>query len=164
MSRHFAAYFAIVSTLAFAPGGAVNAGQLNIPNIPPPHISAPTPHLSVPQPHISVPTLRLSNPKLTAPNLVNFSKGTRPGNNGALIPPKLLGIGTGLRPNAIGPSKGIKPGHEKREIRVLTQGSGTDSSSGSTSAMPVSNTGGAYLTGGTPSFRCRSEGGLSNCP
>ena len=164
MSRHFAAYFAIVSTLAFAPGGAVNAGQLNIPNIPPPHISAPTPHLSVPQPHISVPTLRLSSLKLTAPNLVNFSKGTRPGNNGALIPPKLLGIGTGLRPNAIGPPKGIKPGHEKREIRVLTQGSGTDSSSGSTSAMPVSNTGGAYLTGGTPSFRCRSKGGLSNCP
>ena len=32
MSRHFAAYFAIVGTLAFAPGGAANAGQFNIPH------------------------------------------------------------------------------------------------------------------------------------
>jgi hypothetical protein len=47
MSHRFAAYFAIVGTLAFAPGGAANAGQSNIPhfnNLATANHSFPTPH------------------------------------------------------------------------------------------------------------------------
>jgi hypothetical protein len=138
MSRHFAAYFAIVGTLAFAPGGAANAGQFNIP------------HINMPRPQINFPTPRLSSPKLTTHNLVNF------GNNG-------------LRPNAAGLSKGIGSGGKKeREISVLTPGTGAGSSPGSTSAMPISNTGGGSLSanrgggllsantgGGSPTSRFR---------
>jgi hypothetical protein len=65
MSRHFAAYFAIVGTLAFAPGGAANAGPFNIPhfNILRPQISMPMPHLSnMRMPHLSnMPTPYLSH-------------------------------------------------------------------------------------------------------
>jgi hypothetical protein len=162
MSRHFAASFAIVGTLVLARAGAASAGGLvnlphiNIPrpqiSIPTPHPSVPTPHLNIPQPQISVVTPRLSSPKLTTHNLVNFPKGTTHANNGS------------------GSNAG---GYRRSFVRVLTQGSGTDSSSGSTSAMPVSNTGGSagspsYLTEGkanaSATFRCRSKGGVSNCP
>ena len=45
MSRHFAAYLAIVGTLAFAPGGAANAGQPHF------NILGPQTHMLGPQPH-----------------------------------------------------------------------------------------------------------------
>ena len=69
MSRHLAACFAIVGTLAFASAGAASAGQVNIPNI-----NIPRPN--IPRPQISVPTPRLSSPKLITPNLVSRPKGT----------------------------------------------------------------------------------------
>jgi hypothetical protein len=207
MSRHFAAYFAIVGTLAFAPGGAVNAGQLNIPhiNIPPPHISAPTPHLSVPQPHISVPTLRLSSPKLTTPNLVSRPKlaapisGWKATTSNLVSRPKLAAPVSGWKAttsNQNWVSQNQAPGLGSPIDGALNRGGpppdfppGT--APGKTSAMPVSNTGGdsftssagasspsstsgspsysgGYSTVGranaSPSFRCRSKGGASNCP
>jgi hypothetical protein len=146
MSRNPTAYLAIVGALAFAPPGAASAGQVNIPHIniarpqisvPTPHPSVPTPHLSIPRPQISVPTPRLSSPKLTTHDLVYFPKLTPHG-------------------NAAGPSK-----WQMRD-KTVTLGNPTASSPGSASAMPVSNTGG-YPTVETPSFRCRSKGGISNC-
>ena len=68
MSRHFAAYFAIVGTLAFAPGGAANAGPPNRPLFnmlrPQPHFNILRPQISMPTPHLSnLPPLHLSNSK-----------------------------------------------------------------------------------------------------
>jgi hypothetical protein len=162
MSRNLTAYFAIVGTLAFALPGAAKAGQINIPHInirpqisvPTPHPSVPTPHLSIPRPQISVPTPRLSS----------FPKGITPGNNG------LRANAPGLRHKDISvrtlaPGSGTGSGsHYQEDMRVGTMGPGseTGSSPGSASAMPVSNTGG-YPTVETPSFRCRSKGGISNC-
>jgi hypothetical protein len=69
MSRHFAAYFAIVGTLAFAPGGAANAGPFNRPHFnmlqPQPHFNMlrPQPHFNMqrPQPNFNMATPHLSN-------------------------------------------------------------------------------------------------------
>jgi hypothetical protein len=67
MSRYFAAYFAIVGTLVFAPGGAANAGPFNIPHFnmlrPQPHFNMlrPQPHFNMLRPQISMPTPHLSN-------------------------------------------------------------------------------------------------------
>ena len=66
MSRHFAAYFAIVGTLAFAPGGAANAGPFNMPHFnmlrPQPHFNMLRPQIGMPTPHLSnMPTPHLSN-------------------------------------------------------------------------------------------------------
>ena len=66
MSRHFAAYFAIVGTLAFAPSGAANAGPFNMPHF---NMLRPQPHFNMPQPHISMPTPHLSN--MPTPHLSN---------------------------------------------------------------------------------------------
>jgi len=151
MSRHFAAYFAIVSTLAFAPGGAVNAGQLNIShiNIPPPHISAPAPHLSVPQPHISAPTLRLSSPKLTTSNLVSRPKLAAPVSGWKATTSNLVS-----RPNLAAPVRGWKATTSnqywvsKNQVPTgyISQGAPRPDSPGTapgqTSAMPVSYTSG----------------------
>ena len=185
MSRHFAAYFAIVSTLAFAPGGAVNAGQLNIShiNIPPPHISAPAPHLSVPQPHIGAPTLRLSSPKLTTPNLVSRPKLAAPVSGWKATTSNQNWVSQNQAPGLGSPIDGaLNRGGPPPDFPLGT-------APGQTSAMPVSNTGGdsftssagassprstpgspsysgGYSTAGTanasPSYRCRSKGG-ANC-
>ena len=161
MSRNSTAYFAIVGTLAFAFPGAASAGQVNIPhiniNIPRPQISVPTPHPNIPTPHLSIPTshLSISSPKLTTRNLMIRPKVTSP--VGAPAP-----IDGAFRPI---PGLG------------LPQQGNTASGTGSASAMPVSNTGGgSYASSGgggystvgkanaSPSFRCRSKGGVSNCP
>jgi hypothetical protein len=96
MSRHLAAYFAIVGTLAFAPGGAANAGQFNIPhfNIMRPQIGMPTPHLS------NMPPLHLSNsqPHISGP----------------------MPISHGLRPNILPPTRTTKI-HPHEELKVLDQ-------------------------------------------
>jgi len=47
MSRHFAAYFAIVGTLAFALSGAANAGQFNMPHF---NMLRPQPHFNMLRP------------------------------------------------------------------------------------------------------------------
>src|SRR5262249_53419583 len=75
MSRHLAAYFAIVGTLAFASSSAASAGQLNIPqvNIPRPQFRVPTPHLSVSPPRNSVPTQTLSSARM-----ISVGKGMTP--------------------------------------------------------------------------------------
>jgi hypothetical protein len=146
MSRNSTAYFAIVGTLAFALPGAASAGQINIPhiNIPRPQvnipqINIPRPQISVPTPHPSVPTPRLSVP---TPNS-SISKVT-------------------ITTTSLALKKGAQGGQViRRAINTLTPGSGTGSSPGSASAMPVSSTGGSYPTVETASFRCRSK---SNCP
>jgi hypothetical protein len=75
MSRHFAAYFAIVGTLAFAPGGAANAGPFNMPhfNMAQPHFNMlrPQPHFNMLRPQIG-PTPHLSN--MPPPHLSNSQK------------------------------------------------------------------------------------------
>jgi len=154
MSRHLAAYFAIVGTLVFASGGAASAGPVNIPqiNIPRPQVNIP--HINVPRPNISLPTPHLSVPKITTPNLVRVPKVTTPAtkssNNLADV------TRTSLRK---------KKSNESETIRRFVEpirGTDTVSTSGSTVANPVSNTGGAYPTSET--FRCHSKGGVSNCP
>jgi len=117
MSRHLAAYFAIVGTLAFASGGAADAGQVNIPhiNIPRPQVNIP--HINISRPQISVPTPRLSSPNLTT----HILKETTPGNNN-------------------------NDRHIRMRESNLTPGTGTFSGSGRTSANPVSNTGGDSFT------------------
>jgi hypothetical protein len=165
MSRNLAAYLAIVGTLVFAPPGAASAGQVNIPriNIPRPQISIPTPHPSVPTPHLSIPRPQISVP---TPRLSSFPKGITPDNNGLRanapgLRHKDISVGTLAPGSGTGSSSGA---HYQEDIRVGTMGPGseTGSSPGSASAMPVSNTGG-YPTVETPSFRCRSKGGISNC-
>ena len=83
MSRHFAAYFAIVGTLAFAPSGAANAGPFNMPrfNMAQPHFNMAQPHFNMAQPHfnmlrpqISMPT-HLSN---MPPQHLSNSQNSRP--------------------------------------------------------------------------------------
>jgi hypothetical protein len=108
MSRHLAAYFAIVGTLAFASGGAADAGQVNIPhiNIPRPQVNIP--HINISRPQISVPTPRLSSPNLTT----HILKETTPGNNN-------------------------NDRHIRMRESNLTPGTGTFSGSGRTSANPV---------------------------
>ena len=133
MSRHLAAYFAIVGTLAFASGGAASAGPANIPqvNIPRPEISVPTPHLTV--------------SKITTPNLVLVpkvaTKATKSNNNLANVTRTSFGT--------------------MRRVVEPIRATDTISPSGGTVANPVSNTGGAYPTAET--FRCRSKDGASNC-
>ena len=149
MSRHLAAYFAVVGTLASASVGAASAGPVNIPqiNIPRPQVNIP--HINISRPQISVPTPRLSSPNLTTHN---FS-----------VPPPPLS-GRKLTTHIL---KETTPGNNNndRHIRMresnLTPGTGTFSGSGRTSANPVSNTGGDSFT---PLFPCRAKGGVSNCP
>jgi hypothetical protein len=147
MSRHLAAYFAIVGTLAFASGGAASAGQFNIPhiNIPRPQISIPTPHPSVPTPHLSIPRSHISvTPHLSVSKL-SVSKVEDHGRSGRR--------------------------YERYESRGFTDPQsvkgGDQTASGNTSATIYSNTNGNSLAGGggysTVSFRCRSKGGVSNC-
>src|SRR5215469_11383290 len=138
MSRHLAAYFAIVGTLASASVGAASAGPVNIPqiNIPRPQVNMP--HINISRPQISVPTPRLSSPNLTTHNF-------------SVPPPPLSGTTPGNNNN------------NNRYIRSresnLTPGTGKFSGSGRTSANPVSNTGGDSFT---PLFPCRAKGGVSN--
>jgi hypothetical protein len=165
MSRNSTAYFAIVGTLAFALPGAASAGQVNIP-----HINI-RPQISVPTPHPSVPTPRLSSPKLSTPNLV-------------IRPQVTSGLKATTSNQSMGHMLNQAPG------LGLPQKGNTISGPGSASAMPVSNTGGdftssagasapsstsgspsysgGYSTAGkantSPSLRCRSKGGVSNCP
>jgi hypothetical protein len=73
MSRHFAAYFAIVGTLAFAPGGAANAGPFNIPHF---NILRPQPHFNILRPQISMPTPHLS--RMPPPHLSNSKPHGKP--------------------------------------------------------------------------------------
>jgi hypothetical protein len=65
MSHRFAAYFAIVGTLAFAPSSAANAGPFNMPhfNMAQPHFNMlrPQPHFNMLRPQISMHTPHLSN-------------------------------------------------------------------------------------------------------
>ena len=151
MSRHLAAYFAIVGTLAFA-GGAADAGQVNIPhiNIPRPQISVPTPHLSISPPRISVPTQTLSSARM---NRAGFNPaGFSPGGGGPPIP------------NMVPAAK---------QFRAFTsvgsaQASPSSSTGGGGGGPNTSSGGSGYSTAGqadsSPSFRCRSKGGKSNCP
>ena len=76
MSRHFAAYFAIVGTLAFAPSGAANAGPFNMPrfNMAQPHFNMAQPHFNMLRPQISMPT-HLSN---MPPQHLSNSQNSRP--------------------------------------------------------------------------------------
>jgi hypothetical protein len=192
MSRNLAAYFAIVGTLAFALPGAASAGQVNIPhiniNIPRPQISVPTPHPNIPTPHLSIPTshLSISSPKLTTRNLMIRPKVTSPVGapapiDGAVRPIPGLGLpqqgntasGTGSASampvsNTGGGSYGGggSGGGGLHNAPLDVAGGGAtgqpmpqqQSAAGTTSANPVS------MTGGTPSYRCRSKGGASNCP
>jgi hypothetical protein len=73
MSRHFAAYFAIVGTLAFAPSSAANAGPFNMP-----HFNMAQPHFNMLRPQIGMPT-HLSN--MPTPYLSHSHTGT-PKNTG----------------------------------------------------------------------------------
>jgi hypothetical protein len=147
MSRHFAAYFAIVGTLAFAPSGAANAGPFNMPHFnmlrPQPHFNMlrPQPHFNMLRPQISMPPLHLSN--MPPPHLTN-QKFLR---DAALPRP------TGQSVN------------NKMSIPSLGGAGTQSSSSGNASAMLVSNTGGGSLsanTGGgsaTSRFRVIEDGG-----
>jgi hypothetical protein len=167
MSRHFAAYFAIVGTLAFVPAGAAGAGQVNIPhiNIPRPQISIPTPHPSVPPPHLSVPTLHPSISKVITPPAPSVKLINKAGK--ASVDKK---VSQDAATNFSGVSKHV--------VIPDQQGAkgGDMSPAGSASATTYSNTSGSYSTGpaqGSPSYsggystvgiRCRSKGGASNCP
>jgi hypothetical protein len=90
MSRHFAAYFAIVGTLAFAPSGAANAGPFNMPHFnmlrPQPHFNMlrPQPHFNMLRPQISMPTSHLSN--MPTPHLSNSQNPTHPHIMPGMIP------------------------------------------------------------------------------
>jgi len=55
MSGHFAAYLAIVGTLAFASAGAASAAQVNIPQINIPRPNIPRPQINIPRPNLSPP-------------------------------------------------------------------------------------------------------------
>jgi hypothetical protein len=146
MSRHFAAYFAIVGTLVFALPGAASAGpHFNFQQgaaSAGPHFNfqrgaaSAGPHFNFQRLQMSVPTPRLSSPKLTTPSLGSGPKVTMTTTK----------------------SKKNKPRIEERQIPSLG-GGGTDSPPGSASAMPVSNTGGGSLSanpgGGPPTSRFR---------
>ena len=127
MSRHLAAYFAIVGTLAFASGGAADAGQVNIPhiNIPRPQVNIP--HINISRPQISVPTPRLSSPNLSTHN---FS-----------VPPATFKRGKLTTHILKETTPGNNNNNNDRHIRMresnLTPGTGTFSGSGRTSANPV---------------------------
>ena len=168
MSRNL---IAIVGTLAFALPGAASAGQVNIPhiniNIPRPQISVLTPHPNIPTPHLSISPPRISAPHASVP------KATARAYLGGLGSP---GGSTIHYDRAFGSPGGSQTVYPADRIGTLP-GNGTGSASGSASAMPVSNTGGgSYASSGgggystvgkanaSPSFRCRSKGGVSNCP
>jgi len=180
MSRHLAAYFAIVGTLAFA-GGAADAGQVNIPhiNIPRPQISVPTPHQTISPPRISVPTQGLSNLRM-----ISGGKGTAPSTqtlSTARIrsgPAKPKPVGVTAIPDQWGknpPPGPTNSGNSSADTgtRVNGQYGGDGSYGGAGSGGGGSGGGGSYGGGGystagkadtSPSFRCRSKGGKSNCP
>jgi hypothetical protein len=176
MSRHFAACFAIVGTLAFASGGAASAAQVNIPhiNIPRPQVNIP--HINIPRPQISVPTPHPSISKVITtarPPRMSVQSVNKIGLVGKvdvhvggaflyspsrrIVPTFIPGIGDVPVDGAFtySPSPRIVP--------TVTPGNGTVTISGSTLANPVSSTGGAYPTVETSSLRCRSNVGVSNC-
>jgi hypothetical protein len=162
MSRYLAAYFAIVGTLAFALPGAASAGQVNIPlNIPRPNISRP--QISVPTPRPSVPnvTRSIQNvvPRLTPPGTSTVS--------GSGAKATSTGSGSGAKATSTGSGSGAKT-QEFFQVPVNKTPGSSVSTSGSASANPVSITGGGSFTSSagasSPSFRCRSKGGVSNCP
>jgi hypothetical protein len=132
MSRHFAAYFAIVGTLAFAPGGAANAGQFNIPhfNIMRPQIGMPTPHLS------NMPPLHLSN---TQPHISGPMQNSH-----------------GFRPNILPPTRKTTIYHER--LKVLDQPQ-QQSTAGTASGNLFSNVSGgaapSLVSGGAAPSRFR---------
>jgi hypothetical protein len=131
MSRHFAAYFAIVGTLAFAPSGAANAGPFNMP-----HFNMAQPHFNMPHP--SFPKVTTSNqPLVHIQNQVvhNNQKNKASGSPHKEIP-------------------------AERSIPSLGGGDTQNSSPGNTSAMLVSNVSGGTSGGATPSrFRVIEDGG-----
>jgi len=167
MSRHLAAYFAIVGTLAFASGGAASAGQVNIPqiNIPRPQINIPRPQVNIPQinisrPQISVPTPHSSISKvITTPKVVPLSVQSINKFSKAHC---LLCSGQQPIDGAFPPPQGLGPIHDV--VGATTPGNDAASSSGRSLANPVSSTGGANPRVETASFRCRSKGGVFNCP
>ena len=134
MSGHFAAYLAIVGTLAFASAGAASAAQVNIPqiNIPRPNI---------PRPQISVPTPRLTSPKFSTPNLVSRPTGTAP----------VSGSNTTTQYGHALDMAGRSPTGQPMPQQQST--------TGTTSGNQFSNVSG----GAGPSFRCRPKGGGSSC-
>jgi len=142
MSRHFAAYFAIVGTLAFAPGGAANAGPFNMPhfNMAQPHFNMlrPQPHFNMLRPQISMSTPHLSNSKPT--------------------PRRMPGAVRSLQ----GPTG--QPMTEQQSTTGATSGnlySNVSGGRGTTSGSLVSNASGANVSGGAaPSrFRVIEDGG-----
>jgi hypothetical protein len=114
MSRHFAAYFAIVGTLAFAPGGAANAGQFNIPHF---NMLRPQPHFNMLRPQISMLTPHLSNSQPHMPN------------------------SHGLRPNILPPTHTTTI-HPHERLKVLDQPPQQQSTTGTTSGNLFSNVSG----------------------
>jgi uncharacterized protein YcfJ len=169
MSRNPTAYFAIAGTLAFAPGGAVNAGQLNIPhiNIPPPHINSTPPHLSIRTPPPSIRQTTVS--KWSVPAAQGFSSATRAGSVQAGVMTQ-TGGGQGMQPQtAVGTlqnsGSGTQVGSTQGGAYTSTQGGAYTSTQGG--AFTSTNYSGGYSTAGkanaNPSYRCRSKGG-ANCP
>jgi hypothetical protein len=139
MSRHFAAYFAIVGTLAFAPGGAANAGPFNMP-----HFNMAQPHFNMLRPQISMP--HPSFPKVTTSNqpLVHIQNQV---------------VHNNQKNKASGSPHKETPA--ERSIPSLGGGDTQNSSPGNASAMLVSNVSGANVSGtATPSrFRVIEDGG-----
>ena len=153
MSRHLAAYFAIVGTLAFASGGAASAGQVNIPqiNIPRPQVNIP--HINISRPQISVPTPHSSISKvITTPKVVPLSVQSINKFSKAHC---LLCSGQQPIDGAFPPPQGLGPIHDV--VGATTPGNDAASSSGRSLANPVSSTSGANPRVETASFRCRSK-------
>jgi hypothetical protein len=192
MSRNSTAYFAIVGTLAFALPGAASAGQVNIPhlnlNIPRPQISIPTPHPSVPTSHLSVSPPRISAPTQGLSNLRTQGLSNSmappspplPGYSYNQVPTanqfgKFTVTGNSVSSPNTGPTGGVSytggggsytggGGSYTGGGGSYTGGGGSYTGGGDSYA---SSGGGGYSTAGkadaSPSFRCRSKGGESNC-
>ena len=139
MSRHFAAYFAIVGTLAFAPSGAANAGPFNMPHF---NMLRPQPHFNIMRPQIRMPTPHLSN---MPPLHLSHSPNQK----------LIIERDSAHRPPAVST-------HPTPAGQPLTP---QQSTTGTTSAMLVSNvsggtSGGGASGGATPSrFRVIEDGG-----
>jgi hypothetical protein len=143
MSRHFAAYFAIVGTLAFAPGGAANAGPFNMPHF---NLLRPQPHFNMPRPQ---PHFNMLRPQSINQVVHNNQKNKASGSPHKETPAdQALGGPTGQSVN------------NKLSIPSLGGAGTQSSSSGNASAMLVSNVSGGTSGGATPSrFRVIEDGG-----
>jgi hypothetical protein len=154
MSRHFAAYFAIIGTLAFAPGGAANAGPFNMPHFNMmPHLNMlrPQPHFNILRPQISMHTPHLSN--MPAAHLSNLQPHPAP--HGGVLPgpagQSKNHAGGGVHPNVSAPVLNGPTGQPPTQQQSAT---------GTTSAMLVSNVSGGASGGATSSrFRVIEDGG-----